>query len=300
MKKKQTRLSLTGKKSLYGFSFTIPWIIGFLTFFLIPIFQSFWYSFCDVKISPEGLLTRFVKLEHWKFIFFEYAGYTDQLAESITTFLYKLPIIIFLSVCLAIVLNQKFKGRAIFRVIFFIPAIIASGVVMQMFSVDSSSMSSMSGGDTFFSGGINFDAVLIGLGLPEQVTNILNQYISQVSSLVWSCGVQIILVLSGLQSISPQLYEASHIEGATSWENFWFITFPMLSNVLLVVVFYTTIDIFTNSVNPVMSSAYYLMMQKQNYSDSSVMLWGYFLIIGVIFSLILFLMNKFILKKYNG
>ncbi len=300
MKKNKTKLSLTAKRSLYGFTFTIPWLVGFLSFFVVPLCASIWYSFSDVKVSAEGLVTKFVKLEHWKFVFFEYAGYTDQLAESITAFLYKLPIIIFLSVCLAVILNQKFKGRPIFRVIFFIPAIVASGVVMQMFAVDSSSMSSMDGGNSFFSGGINFDAVLVGLGLPQQFTNILNQYISQVSSLVWSCGVQIILILSGLQSIPPQLYEASHIEGATSWENFWFITFPMLSNVLLVVIFYTTIDIFTNSENPVMNSAYYLMMQKQNYADSSVMLWGYFIIVGVIFSLIMFLMNKFMLKKSNS
>ena len=185
MKIKKKELSLTGKKSLYGFSFTIPWLIGFLSFFIIPLISSIWYSFCDVKVSASGLLTSFVKLEHWKFVFFEYAGYTDQLSESITTFLYKLPIIIFLSVCLAVILNQKFKGRTIFRAIFFIPAIIASGVVMKMFSVDSSSMSSMGGGNSFFTGGINFDAVLLGLGLPQKVTNILNEYIKKVQPIFW-------------------------------------------------------------------------------------------------------------------
>lgn len=288
------------KRALYGFSFTIPWVFGFIVFFLVPLISFFWYSFCNVEITVDGLKTKFVKLEHWRYILTEFDGYTDNLLESITSFIYSLPIIVFLSVCIAVILNQKFKGRTVARAVFFIPAIIASGVVMTAFNSNAAAMNSMDGGSGFFSGGIDFNEIITELGLPDQITGILTTYTSQVSSLIWSCGVQIILVLSGLQSISPQLYEAAQIEGATPWESFWFVTFPMLSNILLVVVFYTTIDLFTNAENPVMDSAYYLILEKQNYSESSVMLWAYFIIVGVIFGAIMFLMNKFMLKKWNS
>lgn len=300
MKFKGKKISLTDKRALYGFSFTIPWVIGFIVFFLVPLISSFWYSFCNITITSEGLKTEFVKLEHWKYILTEFDGYTENLLDSLTSFIYSLPIIVFLSVCIAVILNQKFKGRTVARAIFFIPAIIASGVVMTAFNSNGAAMSSMNGGGSFFSGGIDFNEVISELGLPEQITGILTTYTSQISTLIWSCGVQIILVLSGLQSISPSLYEAAQIEGATSWESFWFVTFPMLSNILLVVVFYTTIDLFTNAENPVMDSAYYLILQKQNYSESSVMLWAYFIVVGVIFATIMYLMNKFMLKKWNS
>lgn len=298
-KLKMKRVSLEGRKSLYGFIFALPWMVGFVFFFLKPFISSLWYSFTNLKITAEGIKTNFIGLTHWKYIFFEHATYTENLTTAIESFLYQLPIIVFLSVCIAVVLNQNFKGRFLARAVFFVPAIIASGVVMGLFSTATSSMNASGSSNLFFNSAIDFGNAITGLGLPESVTKILTNYVTQISTLVWSCGVQIILVLSGLQSISPSLYEVAEIEGATSWETFWFVTFPMLSNILLVVVFYTTIDIFTNSDNPVMSDAYYLILDRQNYTESSAMLWAYFFIIGLILALLIFIMNKFMLKKWN-
>lgn len=295
---KNKKLSLKGRKELYGWIFVAPWVVGFLILFLKPLISSLWYSFSNLQVTVEGIKTEFVKLQHWNYIFLENPGYTDNLSSAISSFVLSLPIIVFLSVCIAIILNQKFRGRLLARAIFFIPAIMASGVVMGLFSTTTASMSG-AGETNYFTGAIDFGSIISGLGLPESVTGILSSYVTQISSLIWSSGVQIILVLSGLQSISPQLYEVAKIEGANAWETFWFITFPMLSNILLVVVLYTTIDLFTNSDNPVMSNAYYLILERQNYSESSAMLWAYFLIVGVILAAILFLMDKFMLKKWN-
>lgn len=293
------KLTLKQKRALYGWAFVLPWVIGFFAFFLKPLVSSFLYSFNNLKITPDGIKLSSAKFAHWHYIFFENATYTDKLGSAVTKFIYSLPIIVFLSVCIAVVLNQKFKGRLLARAVFFIPAIIASGVVMEHFSVAVGSMNATGDTGSYFSGAIDFDKVITGLGLPNGITGILGSYVTEISSLIWSCGVQIILVLSGLQNISPSLYEVAKIEGASSWETFWFITFPMISNILLVVVFYTTIDLFTNSENPVMSDAYYLILNKQNYSESSAMLWAYFIIVGIILSLILFLINKFMIKKWN-
>lgn len=293
------KLSLKGRKALYGWIFVSPWVLGFLVLFLKPLVSSLWYSFSNIEVTVEGIKTEFVKLQHWKYIFFENPTYTNNLSSAISSFALSLPIIVFLSICIAIILNQNFKGRLLFRAIFFIPAIMASGVVMGLFSAATTSMSGVGGANNYFTGAIDFESVIMGLGLPDSVTDMLSSYVTQISSLIWSSGVQIILVLSGLQSISPQLYEVAKIEGATPWETFWFVTFPMLSNILLVVVLYTTIDLFTNSDNPVMSDAYYLILEKQNFAESSAMLWAYFLVVGVILALVLFLMNKFMLKKWN-
>lgn len=292
------KLSLKGRKELYGWIFVAPWVIGFVIMFMKPFISSLWYSFSNLQITVDGIKTEFVKLQHWRYIFFENPTYTNNLSTAIENFILSLPIIVFLSVSIAIILNQKFRGRLLARAVFFIPAIMASGVVMGLFSTTSASMNG-AGSTNYFTGAIDFGSIISGLGLPESVTGVLSSYVTQISSLIWSSGVQIILVLSGLQSISPQLYEVAKIEGANSWETFWFITFPMLSNILLVVVLYTTIDLFTNSDNPVMKDAYYLILEKQNYSESSAMLWAYFLIVGVILAAVLFLMNKFMLKKWN-
>ncbi len=295
---KKKKLSLRGRKELYGWIFVAPWVIGFIIMFMKPFFSSLWYSFSNLQITVDGIKTEFVKLQHWRYIFLENPTYTNNLSSAIESFALSLPIIVFLSVCIAIILNQKFRGRLLARAIFFIPAIMASGVVMGLFSTASASMDG-AGATNYFTGAIDFGSIISGLGLPESVTEVLSSYVTQISSLIWSSGVQIILVLSGLQSISPQLYEVAKIEGANAWETFWFITFPMLSNILLVVVLYTTIDLFTNSDNPVMSDAYYLILERQNYSESSAMLWAYFLIVGVILAVVLFLMERFMLRKWN-
>ena len=220
LKTKNVKLSLEGRKSLYGWIFVIPWVIGFLLFFFKPMVNSFWYSFNNLQITTEGIKTEFVKLTHWKYIFLEHSSYTMDLSDAIEKFLYTLPIIVFLSVCIGIVLNQNFKGRFVARAVFFIPAIVASGVVMELFANAGSTMNANSSANNFFASAIDFNSVITGLGLPDSITELLTSYVTQISTLIWSCGLQIILVLSGLQSISPQLYEVAKIEGATAWETF--------------------------------------------------------------------------------
>ncbi len=303
MKKEKRRIgSLEERQSRYGRLFVLPWVIGFILFFLIPLGQSILFSFSRVTISAEGFLTDFTGLTNFKFAFFEQPQYTDNLGVAILDFVTSLPIIVMLSLCIAVVLNQKFRGRVVARAIYFIPAIVASGVVMGVFTTDSAStamMESGGGSQSMFTSAIDFEEILASLGLPDAVMGILTTYTSKISTLIWSCGVQIILFISGLQTIPESLYEASKIEGATSWEEFWFITFPMLSNILLMVTFYTTIDIFTNAENPVMEQAYNLILNQQNYDQSSAMLWAYFAIVGLVAALVFALVNYLFVRRWR-
>lgn len=301
--KKTRGLSLKAQKIKWGIIFVSPWIVGFLIFFLTPLIQSVTFSFSKVNVTDGAVLTEFTGLTNWKYVLYENADYTTNLGEALSSFFTTLPIILVLSLCIALVLNQEFRGRLFARALFFIPALMAGSMVMSLFSqsIMSSATLEVSGGaGTYFDNAVDFEAIIMGLGLPESVTSLLATYMSSTSMLIWNCGVQIILFLSGLQSIPRPLYEVARVEGATSWETFWFVTFPMLTNIVLLTAVYTTIDLFTNADNPVMRQAYQQVLEKQNYSDGSAMLWIYFSIVGVVLVLLFALMNKLFVKKWSA
>ena len=189
------------------------------------------------------------------------------------------------------------------RAVFFLPVIIASGVVMDLLMSNGSNnngtaLSTAMGQDRSISS-IDFSEILVDLGLPLNITNLLKNYITRIFNLTWSCGIQILLFLAGLQSIPEQLYEVSKIEGASSWEEFWFVTFPMLGNVTFLVLIYTFVDLFTVLDNPVIKQAYNLIQSNSVYDESSAMLWAYFLCAGTVAGLVLLLYNRLLMKKWQ-
>lgn len=289
-------------KVRYGRMFVLPWTIGLLLFFLVPLFTSIAYAFCNVSLVNDKMLT-FVGFEHFTYLIGKDPNFLDNIKEAVTSFVYSLPIIVALSMIFAIILNQKFKGRIFARAVFFLPVIIATGVVMKFITgealgTDSAALSTTLGETQSYSG-IRFDELLMNLGLPQSITELLSDYIARVFNLVWSCGIQILLFVAGLQSIPEHLYEVSKIEGATTWEEFWFVTFPMLGNVTFLVLVYTIVDLFTAFDNPIMKQAYDLISKNSVYDQSAAILWGYFVVVGVIGALILLAYNRILMKKWN-
>lgn len=301
MKTHKKRATLEARLGRSGFLFTLPWLIGFAVFFAVPLLQSILFSFSKVTIDVSGFVSEWVGIENYKQVFTVDPDYFDNYKQSLSGFLYRVPIIIVLSFALAIILNQKFHGRLLARAIFFMPTIIASGVVMGAFSVDVAANSgiSASSGGAYFGSAIDFGEILMDMGLPLTITETVSSYIEDISSLIWNCGIQIILFISGLQAIPPQLYEVSEVEGANGWEEFWFITFPMMTNILIVTLAYTIIDVMTSKDNLLISQAYRLITNNQTYDMSAAMLWGYFPIIGVIIALAFLLINKTMVKRWN-
>lgn len=301
MKTKKKRATLEARLGKSGFLFTLPWLIGFAVFFAVPLLQSIMFSFSKVTIDVSGFVSEWIGIENYKQVFTVDPDYFDNYKQSLSGFLYRVPIIIVLSFALAIILNQKFHGRLLARAIFFMPTIIASGVVMGAFSVDVAANSgvSASGSGAYFGSAVDFGEILMDMGLPLTITETVSSYIEDISSLIWNCGIQIILFISGLQAIPPQLYEVSEVEGANGWEEFWFITFPMMTNILIVTLAYTIIDVMTSKDNLLMSQAYRLITSNQTYDVSAAMLWGYFPIIGVIVALAFLLINKTMVKRWN-
>ncbi len=299
---KKRKVSLIERRNRAGYLFVAHWIIGLLVFFLIPTISSMIYSFSHVYTTNDGIQMDWVGLEHFNEILKVDPKYVDNLRDSVVGQLTSLPIIISLSMILAVVLNSEFKGRTVFRGIFFLPVILANSVVMNLLASDRLDVPlfNMTSGDSSQMGGmINFEEILMSLQLPKAISDLFSTYLSNLFDIIWSCGVQTILFLAGLQSIPKQLYEVGRIEGCSRWETFWFLEVPSLRNIIQLVLIYTMIDQFTSLSSPVMSQATDLMFEQQIYDESSAMLWLYFLIVGAVLALLLVVFNAFCVKRWE-
>ncbi len=287
-------------KARYGLMFILPWIIGLIMFFFYPLVQSIIYSFSDVVVSPGNVDTTWVGLKHYNEILNVDKDYTTQLTAALTSILYSLPIILVLSLILAMMLNQKFRGRIFFRSLYFLPVIIATGQVIKIvFSMSDDSLSEMGVSGGMAAGMISVEDITGMLDIGDDIAKFITTTINDIFNLIWSCGIQIVLYLSGLQSIPATLYEASRVEGATKWEEFWFITFPMLSRITLLVGVFTMVELFIDEKLALIERVYGSMLASE-YDKPSAMIWLYFGIICVVMGLIILLYNRLIMKRYEA
>ncbi len=298
--KKHSR-SFEVKKSMYGVGFISLWLVGIIMFFLIPMIKSIWYVFCDVGFALEGgITTDFTGLNNLDQIFTVDPDYVTNLGDAISSFVFSFPVIIILSLVFAIILNQKFHGRIFVRAIFFLPVIIATGVVMQMMNASVAGQPNFQevGSAGAYAGNlIDFNKVLSNLDFPTAITDVLSDYVNKVFNIIWKTGVQVLLFVSGMQTIPDQLYEVSKIEGATKWEEFWFVTIPMMKNIILLVMMYTMVDLFVTVDSPVVSQAFGLI-SSMAYGLSSAMLWAYILIAMAIGGIVLGIYYKCCMKRW--
>lgn len=299
-KKKRKIASLDKRKARVGWLFVLPFIIGFLCIYLPIITKSIWYSFNHLQIIPAGGFTlEFVGFKNYQEALFTDAGFLQTLISGIGELIIDIPAILLFSLFMAVLLNQKMVGRGAFRAIFFLPVILATGFMTSL-DIMNTVGDSMGGGIDDGSGGSASDDIVsaidlealfsnmkVGTGLVEYVVKMINK----IYSIVNRSGVQMLIFLSGLQSISPAIYEACKIDGASGWETFWKITFPMISPMILVNAVYTVIDAFTTESNMVMS-----YIQSSNMGDdvTSAMSWMYFLIVMIIIGVVAGIMSMFV------
>ena len=205
------------------------------------------------------------------------------------------------------VLNQDMLGRALFRAIYFVPVIIATGLMDTINAADiatdmadsaTSGSTSGTGQEGSTGAGDLFNAMDLAVILQYlPVGNSLVQYVvdlvNSVFNIINYSGVQMLIFLAGLQSISPAIYEACQIEGATAWETFWKVTFPMISPMILVNAFYTVIDSFTRESSAVMS--YINGYTGTGYqSMQTAMSWIYFLIVFLVIAIVGGILSAFV------
>ena len=225
--------------------------------------------------------------------------YLSALVESLASMAYTLPAILVVSLVLALILNKKFAGRTFFRCLYFLPVIIASGVVVDLlFSVTSSDISSVGVDASVSANMVDFTEIIAKLELPVQISKYISVVMDEIVNIIWGTGVQIILFISGLQSIPDLLYEVAKVEGCTKWEEFWFITLPMLSRVMVLVIVYTVVELLTAKSNPLMALLIKTLSNLE-YGTGAAMAWLYFLIVGVALGIIMYLIDRFWSRRWR-
>lgn len=251
--KTKRKMKFSTSKKLNGLIFMLPWLIGFITFFAVPIKNTILYSFNKVEVGASGgIELTFNGIQNYIDLFVSEVSTTSQpiqrifATENISIFT-NLPLIVIFSLFLAILANAKFPGRGVVRVIFFLPIVLGLPLIVEWTANSTGRMMIESASGGMF-GAKNGAALLLEYTfLPKKIIEFLAVVLENIFQLFTRTGVQTLIFLAGLQSISPSHYEVAKIEGANRYETFWKVTLPLLSNVLLFAVIYTMIDLFLNS-----------------------------------------------------
>ena len=232
------RLTLHQKQKYRGIWFILPWLVGFLFLFFVPLINSLRYSFSTLKVNDSGFSLVSAGWSNFENALFQDETYVRTLIESMLNMVINVPLIVIFSLFAAVLLNQRFKGRALTRAIFFLPVILASGVIAAAESGDYAqaivgSASRQSNEEFAMFQNLEIAKLLLRSGVNFQIVEYFLGAVDWIYQIITASGVQILIFLAGLQSISGSLYEASKIEGATGYESFWKITFPMISPLIL-------------------------------------------------------------------
>ncbi len=270
----------------FAYLFISPWIVGVSIFFLYAMVQSLRFSFSRVELSngvilhplENGLFENFVK------VFTTDVNFPTTLANFGVGLVLQLPVIIAFSLIIALLLNSKIRCRSLFRMIFFLPVIIATGPVMSRLTSQGVSSVPM----------VSQNALLGVLkDLPEFIYNPINNLFSSLIMILWNSGIQILIFLAGLQKVPRTLYEAAKIDGASGWESFWKITLPTVKPLILLNAIYTVVTLATGGSNEIIELIYNATYTAtQGYSYAMAMSWIYTLVVAVILVIVFLLFRE--------
>lgn len=288
--------TIRARNARHGTLFILPLIIGFLVFMARPLVESFYMSLSTVTIEQGGYSAAFVGIENYKYALTVDPYYNAKLVEEIGRMSINTLATLVMSFVIAVILNQDFKGRTLCRAIFFLPVILSSGVLPGIESQNEFYDMMASVSEEAANSGLNLSESLQNLlsvsGVGNTVFEVVFTMIDQIYDIVMASGIQIIVFLSGLQTIPDSLYEAASVEGCSAWESFWKITFPMVSPLLLVNCIYTIIDFFMKNDNEVMERINLVMYQQFKFGESAAMSWIYFAVAVVFIALCSFIISK--------
>ena len=294
---RRKKVSLDAKKARGGYFFVLPFLLGIFLIYIPILLDSVWLSFGKLVTTKDGSYYQPHYLEYYKSALSD-STFVSKLLEGLQQLIFEVPAVIIFSLFIAVVLNQKMLGRAVFRAIFFVPVIISTGLMESINANDMMSDasaegiqdgSSAEGGNQIVST-LDVQALFANMAIGGQLVEYVVNIVNDVYNIINYSGVQMLIFLAGLQSISPQIYEACRIDGATGWETFWKITFPMISPMILVNAVYTLIDSFTRSTNPMMA-----YLNSISLTDGvTAMSWMYFMVVILIIAVIAGIISSFI------
>jgi|HigsolmetaAR203D_1030402.scaffolds.fasta_scaffold05262_4 ABC-type sugar transport system permease subunit len=264
-----------------GYMFVLPWIIGFVLFMAYPIYFSLDLSFHKVNITSEGIRKIPLRLDNYKYAFLSDPKFAEELVMFVKSVVIMIPIVVVFAMMVALLINQPIRGKGLFRALFFLPVVITSGqVVNELFAQGAASVPIV---ERY--GIIAYIENNFSRAWSEPIIGIIEQLIV----ILWYSGVQILIFLAGLQKVNSQIYEAAAIDGASPWEIFWKITLPGIKPFIMVNLIYTTVDLFTNSLNDVIALIKEHMFKLDTgFGYATALSWIYFSMILAIL-LVLFL-----------
>ncbi len=296
--KRRRKVSLDKRKARSGYFFVAPFLIGLVLIYIPILVDSILMSFSFITSTPDADIYNWVGFDNYVKAFSD-RTFVTALVSGLQQLVFEVPAIIVFSLFIAVVLNQKMLGRAVFRAIFFVPVILSAGL-METINANDFVSDAVQGGVDDGSGqesagaGIisvmDFEALFANMKVGKELVTYVVSLVNSIYDIVNDSGVQMLIFLAGLQSISPSIYEACQIEGATGWETFWKITFPMISPMILVNSVYTLIDAFTKSDNPIMSHISNVFVP----GERTAMYWIYFAIVMLLVGLVAAIASSFI------
>lgn len=274
------RFSYKRRRWAEAYVFILPWLIGFALFFIQPIINSLRLSFGEIK-QIGTLHTTFVGFRHYITAFVADIEFLPIFKDVLMDTLVQTPLVVVLSLIIAVMMNQRIRGRGVFRMIFFMPVVLGSGFIMQQ----------------LLEQGVQNQAVAAAKGLilsdktanylGAGVTGTVSQFMDTIVLVLWKSGVQIVLFLGGLQGIQPSIYESARVDAATEWELFWMITLPMMSPTILLCAIFTIVDSFTDSSNSMLNYIYQEAFgATNNFEYAAALGWIYFAVVAVIIAVV--------------
>ncbi|MCL2126814.1 MAG: sugar ABC transporter permease [Treponema sp.] len=268
------RSSLSSRQARAGYLFSAPWALGFCAFTAYPLLFSLYMSTRAVTITAGGIVSEPMGMRNFSYALTLDMGFIMALLEAVKFVGVITPLIIILSFVIGLLLSQPIKMKGLFRTIYFFPVIIISGSLISL--LESSGVFNII---NFEQSGVFRALSVAGLGAFWEAVRFL---VTNIFTVLWFSGVQILIYLSGMQKLDRAMYEAAWIDGASKWQCFWKITLPCTSQFTLINVVYTTVTLATFSANGVIEKIRLDMFgsrQFQGMGYASAMAWIYFFII---------------------
>ena len=299
-------MTLTKKKARYGYLFVLPLCFGLIFQFGIPVVESLRFAFSRVDVTSAGYTPTYVGIQNFYDALLVNTTFRERAVRSLLNMLLNLPLITVFSFFAASLVNQKFRGRGAVRVIFFLPLVLAAPSLMNFDAGDA--LQNMMGASGNFKASqsltgiesLNLAQWMITSGiLPTTVAQYLSGAADRIYDIIILSGVQILIFLAALQSIPPTMYEVAAIEGASPWESYWRITFPMTCPMILTCMIFTIIDSFTSSSNATLSMIENTAFSNYNFGLSAAMSWIYTVLILLLLGLVTLVMRR-VVRQYEA
>ncbi len=283
------KLKIESKQKIIGFAFVGPWLLGFAVFSAYPLLYSLYMSFNKVKVSGSALKMEWMGWENYNKALLRDAEVMNNLIKVLQNTVIIIPIIVVFAIIMALLLNEEFKGRSFIRAVFFLPVLLTSGKLIESLTAQGQGTVSFLKSDT-----INSLLANIGGSLGETLTMVIDSFLI----ILWYSGVQMLILIAGMQSVNPSVYEAATIDGAGKWESLWLITLPNLVPFILLATIYTVVDQFTAPFNKIMDFIMgHMNNVKTGYGYASAISFLYFLLILGMIGIVFLMFRRSVTEK---